>query len=400
MSNGLIIGIDEPNFYQAHRNPVLVQWSITQPGVTSVVLSVDGSYYYQSPDAYGSYPLYTLVDGAHTLRIDGYGTQDGYGIRQFFVDNQKPIINITSPITFDPTDLSTVGQDQPILIYTVDGYGSEQITLINVEIVPDDGYGNFVPPLDEVNDGYAEGFGFIDGYGDRGRIPSGTRLNLRPGAYVMRIIAQDSAGNINVAYRYFSFNLPFTFNTAPSDIWVGSDLNRTNQADSIIEELMIRNAEVSDEDAALDYLVGIRNLSFRTINTDRLIFTNAELSTIRQLAIDILTVSGQLPNTLTSVARENLISQEMVTIESHLNDTNRILLLSKFNVDIEPTDGAGILEKQYDPVIKKSGSSGELLITVLQKQDEVIDKDLLSELIDKIRPAHIRVTLEYATVPS
>lgn len=402
IANRIIVSMDG-NYYKEIRRSVDGYGTIESRLNPSDLFQVDSNQ--QSVGFREEQILKNLSEGYHVLKIDAIADLDdgsfidGYGIRNFLVSNTAPVIDIITPIAFDPADLATVGQEQPTLIYTINGTENPvELSLINVEFSLDDGYGNFTPPTNEELDGYSDGFGFIDGYGDRGRIPSGTRLNLRPGSYVMRIIAQDTAGNIGSAYRRFSFNLPFAFGNAPIDMWVGSDIKGTNQSDSIIEELMIRNVEISDDDASLDYLAGLRDLHFRTIESNRLIFTTEEEAKIRKLAIDILTASGELPSTLTSVEREKRITQEISVIESHLNDTSRTLLLSHFNVDIEPTDGAGTLVKEFNPVVKERESLGELQITILQKPSEVIDKDLLNDLIEKIKPAHVRVILKFQEV--
>ena len=349
-------------------------------------------------------------------RDDGYGHVlpiDGYGIRNFKIDETAPIINIISPLEYDVLDLTTIGKDKPTLVYTIDGIENPaDIHLVNVRFQRDDGYGIYYS-TPQTNDGYGDGFGFIDGYGDRGRIPSGTVLSnvyasrndgygtlvsMRAGTYYMRIVAQDDAGNMGSAYRRFSFNVPFEFSEAPSDIWIGSDLNGQNQSDSIIEQLAIRNVAITDDEASLDYLTGLRGLALRTVEDGRLIFTDTEEATIRQLAIDLLTASGDLPTTLTSVERERRIVAEEDVIKAQLNDTNRLLLLSNFNVEIEPTDGAGNLAKAYNPVIREKLTINELQITVLQKPNEVIDKDLLADLIEKIKPTHMKVLLKFEEV--
>lgn len=461
MSNELGVGIGKPSNYKSHRNYIDVGWDtywINElegygADISKVIITVDGNYYkelrespvpgpiviqsrYKPTDTFITDPIQDLLtsreepftvilpEGIHALKIDasgvaddGYGHVipiDGYGIRNFKVDETVPVIDIISPVEYDVLDLSTIGRNKPTLTYTIDGIENPaEIPLVNVRFQKDDGYGIFYL-TSQTNDGYGDGFGFIDGYGDKGRIPSGTLLSnvyaskndgygtllpIRAGTYYMRIVAQDDAGNMGSAYRRFSFNVPFEFSEAPSDIWIGSDLNGQNQSDSVIEQLAIRNVAITDDEAALDYLTGLRGLRLRTIEDGRLIFTDEEEVKIRQLAIDLLTASGDLPITLTSVERERRIVAEENTIKAQLNDTNRILLLSDFNVEIEPTDGAGTLAKAYNPVIKEKLSINELQITVLQKPNEVIDKDLLADLIEKIKPTHMKVLLKFGMVP-
>lgn len=447
MSNELGVGIGKPSNYKSHRNYIDVGWDtywINEPegygaDISKAIITVDGNYYkelrespipgpiviesrYRPTDVFATDPIQdpltsreesfitVLPEGIHALKIDVLGTADdgyghilqidGYGIRNFRIDETVPIINIVSPLEYNVLDLTTIGKDRPTLVYTIDGVENPaDIPLVNVRFQKDDGYGIYYL-TSQTDDGYGDGFGFIDGYGDRGRIPSSTRLSsMRAGTYNMRIVAQDDAGNIGSAYRIFSFNIPFEFSEAPSDIWIGSDLNGQNQSDSIIEQLAIRNVAITDDEASLDYLMGLRGLALRTVEDGRLIFTDTEEATIRQLAIDLLTASGDLPTTLTSVERERRIVAEEDIIKAHLNDTNRLLLLSNFNVEIEPTDGAGNLVKTYNPVIREKLSINELQITVLQKPNEVIDKDLLADLIEKIKPTHMKVLLKFEEVP-
>ena len=460
MSNELGVAIGKPSNYKSHRNYIDVGWDTYWlnelegygADVSNIIITVDGNYYkelrespipgptliesrYRPTDVFVTDPVQDLLtsreesfvvvlpEGIHALKIDASGTADdgygnvlpidGYGIRNFKIDETIPVIDITSPAEYNVLDLTTIGKNIPTLTYTIDGIENPiDFSLVNVRFQRDDGYGIYYS-TSQTNDGYGDGFGFIDGYGDRGRIPSGTVLSniyamkndgygtmipMRAGTYNMRIVAQDDAGNIGSAYRRFSFNVPFEFSEAPSDIWIGSDLNGQNQSDSVIEQLVIRNIAITDDEAAMDYLAGLRGLPLRTVKEGRLIFSEEEEATIRQLAIDILTASGELPTTLTSVEQERRIVAEEDTIKDHLNDTNRILLLSNFNVEIEPTDGADNLEKAYNPVIREKLSLNELQITVLQKTNEVIDKDLLADLIEKIKPTHMKVLLKFEEV--
>lgn len=347
----------------------------------------------------------TLSEATHALKIDAHANTgdgigiDGYGIRIFDVDDTGPVISIITPVEFDPADLTTVGQTMPTLVYTLDGVENPpDIPLVDVRIDEDDGYQTFTPDTD-LSDGYGDGYGFVDGYG-RSRIPSGTVLNsLVPGSYKMRIVAQDDAGNMTSVFRRFSFNVPFEFSEAPTDIWIGSDLDGDNQSDSIMEELMIRNVEITDDEAELDYKFGLRDLKFRTKEDDRLVFTDAEETAVRQLAIDLLTAAGDLPSTLTSLERESRISVEIARLKSALNDRDRLLLLSQFDINIEPTEGAGELTKEFNPVVRDKQSLNELKITILQKPSEIIDKDLLRDLINKIKAVHTRVILVFEEVP-
>lgn len=458
--NELGVAIGKPSNYKSHQNLIDVGWDTYWlkelegygTDVSKVIITVDGNYYkelrespipgptliesrYKSTDVFVTDPVQDLLtsreesfivvlpEGVHALKIDisgtaddGYGNIipiDGYGIRNFKVDETVPIIDIISPTEYDVLDLTTIGRNIPTLTYTINGIENPiDFSLVNVRFQKDDGYGIYYS-TSQTSDGYGDVLGFIDGYGDKGRIPSGTVLSnmyamkndgygtmipMRAGTYNMRIVVQDDAGNIGSAYRRFSFNVPFEFSEAPSDIWIGSDLNGQNQSDSVIEQLTIRNVAITDDEAAMDYLTGLRGLPLRTVKESRLVFSIKEEATIRQLAIDILTASGELPTTLTSVEQERRIAAKEKTIKSHLNDTNRILLLSNFNVEIEPTDGADNLEKAYNPVIREKLSLNELQITVLQKTNEVIDKDLLADLIEKIKPTHMKVLLKFEEV--
>lgn len=333
------------------------------PGTADDGYGADGTYGtslrrsrfgYGSDDTYGSdglpgtmhiFELPEMTEGHHTIRLvikskSGLITEQ---TETFIVDASAPVITIISPANDPLTPLSEV----PTLEYTLEDYTG--ILKVNVN---------------------------IDGT-DYGWIPSGTLLDfLKSGVHTITITAHDRAinecfeGNINMASTQFNLLRPIEFGALPRLFYIGTDATtKTKSADAIFEELRVLNQMSTDADVLNEFKILRERIRFQLREGDVVLS-----------------------------ADEVLVLQQVGASSDRINLPDQTLMLCHYDSNVESEAGVGELENPSSQIIDELVAGRRVDVTVNYYEGTYIDKELIEQLIRRVMPAFVEVSVTFEAV--
>lgn len=305
-------------------------------------------------DTYGSdrlpgtlhiFQLPTILDGKHTLRVVVTSTSGLVSevTECFIVDSTGPIITINSPAndTINPIT------ECPILDYSI----QDLTGLLSVNIN-------------------------IDGE-DFGWLPSGIELaDLKSGLHTITITAYDMAtnacpmGNASIAATEFNLLKPLAFTEVPRFFYVGTDApTQSLTADAVLEEMRILNALSTEADAADDFKI-LRDLIRFQLREGEAVLSPEETKRLMQLGV--------------AAGRVNL--------------PDNTLMLMHYDNTIRSEQSVGLLENPTNQVIDTQTASNRVDVTVKYNEGDTIDRELITELVERIVPAFVEVSITFEKV--
>lgn len=306
-------------------------------------------------DTYGSdalpgtlhiFQLPELTEGRHTVRVVVKGTSglEAEATETFIVDASGPIVNITSPIddTINPVT------EIPVLRYEITDFTG--LLSVNVN---------------------------IDGE-DKGWLPSGTVLSeLKSGLHTIEITAYDMAtnecpmGNSGQANVQFNLLKPIEINEIPRLMYIGTDADRSGSGivDAVIEELRILNKMSTDANVLDEFKILRERIRFQ-LREGNAVLSADEVLRLIQVDAD----SGRI------------------------NLPEQTLILSHYDNTINSESGIGDLKNPTNQIIDPLVAGRRIDVTIYYKEGEVIDKELIRELINRVIPAFVEASIVFEEV--
>ena len=339
-----------------------------------------------------------LQDGRHSVEVQIRNCGAVIATKESFfnIDTECPEIEITSPV--DGNEIAEI----PTLDYTVvDATGVQRVEV------------------------------FIDGE-SYGHLPSGTELDfLDFGQHSILITAEDIATKGKMAYRGLSgygygygdgydgygdifgpgenqgntcsILISFTLcrpicldiseNTklASGDeigkyVYIGSDATGEQQADAAFEELRILNKASTEDDLLNDFRLLKETVRYQNREAGGPLLDDALKLELLEKDIDCERISIQTETLLLAHFDNNLeLAKGIDNTNATFTDENGIATI---------LDGPDLSRsKQF--IIERRAAANDIDVTVFFPEGEEIDKELLTDSIKRVIPAHAQVFIEY-----
>lgn len=294
------------------------------------------------------FQLPELENGRHTLKLIVKSTSNltTEVYETFIVDNQGPEITIISPANDTINPVTEV----PVLEYQIADLSG--ISSVNVN---------------------------IDGI-DYGYLSSGTPLDfLVSGLHEITITATDIVtqggcplGNQSELTVQFNLLKPIEISEVGGDLFVGVNaITQQESADGIFEEFRVLNAPSTDGAVQEDYQVLRAKIRFQLREGDPLL-TPEEALTLQQLGLD-----GE-----------------------RINLPDNTLLLCHYDTNVNSLPGIGSLEQPESQIIDPAVAGRRVDITVFYVENTFVDRELITDTINRIVPAFVEANIDFEPVPS
>jgi len=302
-------------------------------------------------DGYGSerlpgtlhiFQLPEIADGRHTIRVVVRGTSglESESTEAFIVDATPPIITIISPVNDTVHPLSEV----PTLVYTITDFSG--VATVNIN---------------------------IDGK-DYGWLSSGTVLDfLKSGLHAIRITAVDistggcGSGNEGGAKVRFNLLKPIRITQIPRRFYVGTNAaTQDKPVDGIIEEFRMLNKLSTEADVSDEFKILRAKIRFQ-LRSGSAVLSPEEAFLLQQIGV--------------SSARINLPDQS--------------LMLCHYDNNVDSLPGIGALANHDNQVIDPTTAGNRVDITVFYNEGDVVDRELIVEIIERIIPAFVQASIVF-----
>lgn len=144
---------------------------------------------------------------------------------------------------------------------------------------------------------------------------------------------------------------------------IGSRIDGTKQADSVIENLRILNRASTDEEILADYTLLVKGS--RYFNQPEPVNLSSDYSSLEK-------------------QRVNLPDQTLVLLD--------------FDGSTENKQRYGDLQNNPRPIVDINSASNDIVITIYVKSTEKIDRELLREILQNYAPADLNITVKYEEI--
>jgi len=307
-------------------------------------------------DGYGSdrlpgtlhiFQLPHITDGRHTIKVVVRGTSglESEATETFIIDTTPPTIIIESPTNDTLHPLSEV----PILIYNMEDFTGVANVSVN-----------------------------IDGK-DYGWLPSGTLLDfLKSGLHTITIIATDNStggcGSPNEGGVRIHFNLlkPIKISKIARQFFVGTNASTKNKpADGIVEEFRLLNHKSTEADISEEFKILRSRIRFQ-LQSGAAILSPEEVLLLQQIGIS----------------------------DTRINLPDQTLMLCHYDNNIDSLPGVGQLANHDNQIIDPSTAGNRVDVVVFYKKSDGVDRELVTEIINRIIPAFTQASIVFEEVQS
>jgi len=302
-------------------------------------------------DGYGSerlpgtlhiFQLPDIADGRHTIRVMVRGTSGlvSEATETFIVDTTPPVITIVSPVTDTVHPLSEV----PTLIYTIQDFSG----VADVKVLIDNK--------------------------DYGWLPSGTLLDfLKSGLHSIKIIATDNStggcgsGNVGKAKAYFNLLKPIKITEIARCFYVGTNASTKDKpVDGIIEEFRILNQKSTEANVLDEFKILQAKIRFQ-LHAGEAVLSPADTYALQQIGTD----------------------------SSRICLPDQSLMLCHYDNKVDSLPGVNLLADHDNQIIDPSTAGNRVDITVYYNEGDKLDRELISETINKIIPAFTHASIRF-----
>lgn len=315
-----------------------------------------GDGYGFDPEGYGEdnlpgvlhvFELPELENGRHTLLLIVQSTSglETRTTETFIIDDEGPEINIISP----EDDTINPISECPTLVFEVSDFSG--VATVNVN---------------------------IDGV-DFGWLASGTVLTfLTNGLHVLTITANDIATqgcpNGNETTRSVSFNVlkPIEIDEIPRRFFIGTDSSTMSRSgEGIFEELRILNEASTDAEVLDDFKLLRARIRFQLREGEAALSAD-EVLTLGQIGVEA----------------------------SRINLPDETLLLCPYDTNVDSLDGVGDLAQPKSQIVDPLVAGRRVDITVFFVENTFVDRELITDTINRIIPAFVIASITFEAVPA
>jgi len=170
---------------------------------------------------------------------------------------------------------------------------------------------------------------------------------------------------VEITSQPIASSLAIEFDSAKAGeyLYIGSDGNGLNQADSLIEELRILNFASTDEEILADFTLLAKGTKF--YNQTSPIVLSSEYSTLEK-------------------QRVNLPDQTLV--------------LAEFDGSSTKLARQGVLTNQTTQIVDIISASNDIIFTIKIKKSEDVDRELLRSVLTNFAPADLNIIVNYEEI--